>query len=332
VDINTGDLVRRLRAESRGTVEKAIWKGAAKGWAAAAAGGGIALTVAKALPSPLITGITQAGRAVLGSDTVPLYARDMPKGGKRRPTPTPASDTAEAVFFAACVGTMFGPAEHSGGVTDAFLKLCERADVELAIPESIGSLCCGTPWKSKGYLDGYSLMVNKVLPSLLQSSRGGEIPIVCDAASCTEGLETMKSIAIKAGGDYAQLHFLDSVEFVKERVLPSLALTKPVESLVIHHTCSTVGLGINASMDAIARFVSSNVHVPLDWGCCAFAGDRGLLHPELTASATAAESASVNEREFAAYVSANRTCELGMSRATGHQYRHLLEVLEEATR
>ncbi len=30
---------------------------------------------------------------------------------------------------------------------------------------------------------------------------------------------------------------------------------------------------------------------PDDWGCCAFAGDRGMLHPELTASATAAEAA-----------------------------------------
>ncbi|MFJ9562527.1 FAD-binding oxidoreductase [Streptomyces fuscichromogenes] len=31
-------------------------------------------------------------------------------------------------------------------------------------------------------------------------------------------------------------------------------------------------------------------------------------------------------------VSANRTCEIGMSRATGRPYRHLLEVVEELTR
>ena len=52
------------------------------------------------------------------------------------------------------------------------------------------------------------------------------------------------------------------------------------------------------------------------------------FHPELTASATAAEAAEVNEREYAAYVSANRTCELGMSRATSREYRHVLEVLD----
>lgn len=72
---------------------------------------------------------------------------------------------------------------------------------------------------------------------------------------------------------------------------------------------------------------------PDDWGCCGFAGDRGLLHPELTASATAAEAAAVRRHApAAAYASVNRTCELGMTIATGQPYRHLLEVLEEVPR
>ena len=31
-------------------------------------------------------------------------------------------------------------------------------------------------------------------------------------------------------------------------------------------------------------------------------------------------------------MSANRTCEIGMTRATGRPYRHVIEVLEELTR
>jgi D-lactate dehydrogenase len=54
--------------------------------------------------------------------------------------------------------------------------------------------------------------------------------------------------------------------------------------------------------------------------------------PELTASATRREADEVNVRAFDSYASANRTCEIGMSRATGHEYRHLLELVEEATR
>ncbi|HEX3206092.1 MAG TPA: oxidoreductase, partial [Propionibacteriaceae bacterium] len=57
----------------------------------------------------------------------------------------------------------------------------------------------------------------------------------------------------------------------------------------------------------------------------------GLLHPELTASATAAEAQNVNQHPTAAYASVNRTCELGMTRATGHPYQHLLEILEGVT-
>jgi D-lactate dehydrogenase len=54
-----------------------------------------------------------------------------------------------------------------------------------------------------------------------------------------------------------------------------------------------------------------------------------MLHPELTASATAPQAAEVAERGAAAHVSCNRTCELGMTRATGAPYRHVLELLAE---
>ncbi len=57
-----------------------------------------------------------------------------------------------------------------------------------------------------------------------------------------------------------------------------------------------------------------------------------MLHPELTASATAAEAAEVRALDASAHASCNRTCEIGMSRATGRGYRHVLELLEEVTR
>ena len=72
--------------------------------------------------------------------------------------------------------------------------------------------------------------------------------------------------------------------------------------------------------------------VPVAWGCCGYAGDRGMLHPELTASATAREAAEVAARPTQWYVSSNRTCELGMQAATGKAYRHVLELMAAATR
>jgi D-lactate dehydrogenase len=53
-----------------------------------------------------------------------------------------------------------------------------------------------------------------------------------------------------------------------------------------------------------------------------------MLHPELTATATRVQSREIADAgPFDAYASCNRTCELGMTRATGHQYQHVLELL-----
>ncbi|MCL2783641.1 MAG: (Fe-S)-binding protein, partial [Propionibacteriaceae bacterium] len=74
---------------------------------------------------------------------------------------------------------------------------------------------------------------------------------------------------------------------------------------------------------------ANRVDVPVDGGCCAFAGDRGMLHPELTKGATRAESAEVAKLGATAHASCNRTCELGLTRATGVPYRHILEILAD---
>ena len=82
---------------------------------------------------------------------------------------------------------------------------------------------------------------------------------------------------------------------------------------------------------SIARAFADEAIVPDAWGCCGFAGDRGMLHPELTKSATVAEAdeiASRFDKNVDAFVSCNRTCEIGMSRATGEKFVHVLEILD----
>ena len=57
--------------------------------------------------------------------------------------------------------------------TQAFIRLCERTGVKYRVPEGIDQMCCGTPWKSKGYTDGYSIMSDRVLKALWQATDGG---------------------------------------------------------------------------------------------------------------------------------------------------------------
>jgi D-lactate dehydrogenase len=80
------------------------------------------------------------------------------------------------------------------------------------------------------------------------------------------------------------------------------------------------------------RLDDLEVMQPQDWSCCAFAGDRGLLHPELIASATPAEAQDVARHGGASLVSVSRACELGMTHSTGRGCRHVLEILHETTR
>ncbi len=82
----------------------------------------------------------------------------------------------------------------------------------------------------------------------------------------------------------------------------------------------------------VAEACAEEVVIPDDAACCGFAGDRGMLHKELTASATAKEAAEVNTREYDTYLCANRMCEIGMDRATGRSYYSALMELERATR
>jgi D-lactate dehydrogenase len=334
--IDTGDLTRRLRAEGRGRVEQKVWTAAARHWDGVTRAAAGTLIAARAVPAPLPVGATRAGRALLGDDVVPAWSPELPRGGSRR-LPRPARAPA-AVYFPACISTMFGPADAGSGVRDAFLALCERAGVPVRVPEGIASLCCGTPWKSKGLTAGWTAMREQVLPVLRRATDDGVLPVVVDAASCTEGLqrllgdEGIEREGIEEDIEKEDIEVVDAVAFVDSALLPRLPAARRLPSLVVHPTCSSTQLGINPALLRLAAAAAEEVVQPEDWSCCAFAGDRGLLHPELTASATYAEARAVDRHPAAAYASVNRTCELGMTRATGRPYRHVLEVLDEVTR
>ncbi|MFE3281142.1 FAD-binding and (Fe-S)-binding domain-containing protein [Nocardia sp. NPDC059239] len=332
VGINTGDLVRRLRADAAGSLESAAWTGAAHAWAAVSRIGGTAMTLANALPGAPLEAISRVTRKLVG-EQFPAYDRALPGGGSQRLRRRDAD--AEAVLFAACIGTMFGPEDggHRGGASGAFVEVCDRVGVRLRTPEGLGSMCCGTPWKSKGMTAGWEHMRSIAVPALVEASEGGRLPIIVDASSCAEGL----AIMLRSASESAGLRVIDAIEF-SAGLLPRLEVHARIPSIALHPTCSSTIAGTIPHLAAIAGHLADEVFTPEDAGCCAFAGDRGLLHPELTASATAKEAAGIAVAEnarggwFAQYASSNRTCEIGLTRATGRPYRHIIELLAQATR
>ncbi|MFI8987197.1 hypothetical protein ACIG63_19530 [Streptomyces antimycoticus] len=175
-------------------------------------------------------------------------------------------------------------------------------------------------------------MAARTLQALWEASDHGRLPVVCDASSCTHGLQQLADALPEPDhARFTSLDFVDSVAFTAEHLLPALPQPRRLARLALHPTCSTVHLGIDNALHTVAAAVSDEVTAPDNWGCRAFAGDRGLLHPEITASATAVQAKEITGRTYDAYASCNRTCEMGMTRATGRPYRHVLELLDEAT-
>ena len=337
VQIDTGALVKRLRSEGRSDAGQRAWQAAAAHWDTVTAAAGTGLDVAARLPAQAVQAPNRAARALLGHDDVPLWSPDLPGGGRRRSRTrggTGAPGDVAAVFLPSCQGAMFAPGEPGGdGVQAATATLCEAAGVGLVMPAGLDGLCCGTPWSSKGYSDGHAVMAERVLAAVAaaravaREQTGTDVPVVVDASSCTEGVAKIMADA-RAAGDPRAADVVDALSFVVRRVLPRLPIddARRLGSITLHPTCSSTKAGTGGDLRTLAQAVARTVHVPVDWACCGFAGDRGMLHPELTAAATAAEAAEVERLGAAEHASSNRACEIAMTRATGRTYRHLLEV------
>jgi D-lactate dehydrogenase len=174
--------------------------------------------------------------------------------------------------------------------------------------------------------------VNAAIERFWKWSEQGRLPIVVDTSPCTYGFKNGRSYLSENQQRFDDMKIVDAIEFVHDELLPKLPLKSKTSSVAIHPVCSVTKMGIAAKLEAIARACSEDVLVPANAGCCAFAGDRGFLFPELTQSATRQEAAEVVARHPEECYSSSRTCEIGMTRATGQVYRSYMYLLEKATR
>ena len=317
--INTGELVKELRSHEPAGLRSAYWTLASKSWGKSVKQVGGVMSIAQLIPTPLVLTSNKLLRLAFGKETVPLWSKDLPRGGKSRESisqPNP-----EFVFFTSCLETMF-----SSETATSLRSLSKKAGVNFLVPEGISDLCCSTPWKSKGLTNGYESMAEKTYQALLVASMNGKLPIVCENSSCSEGLLDV----LRAKKD-SSLTIIDSVDYVASTLLPRLGVNHKINSALLHPTCSSTALGSNQNLKVIASAISLEITILDSWGCCGFAGDRGMLHPELTASATSAQSEEISGKKFDSYLSTNLTCEIGMSRATGQKYEHILCALDRLT-
>ena len=317
VGIDTGKLVKEMRAERHTARAERAALATAKRWG----------TVESASRTALRVGGGAARRTRKG--------RALPGAAEAR-LPATTREGAAAVYVPSCTNRIFG-----GGPVEALVAVSARAGLPVWIPADVAGNCCGLPWSSKGYGAAHRHKAGELVERLWEWSAEGTLPIVIDAASCTGSVvEPGEGTLSEANAEHlAQLSVIDSVAWAHDRLLPELEITRKVEAAAIHPTCATHRQGHAGRLGALAAAIADDVYLPPTGTCCGFAGDRGISHPELTASATRDEAsevtgaaAALRERQFDAYLSSNRTCEIGMTRATGREYESVINALERATR
>ncbi|MFI9209669.1 FAD-binding and (Fe-S)-binding domain-containing protein [Streptomyces sp. NPDC053253] len=335
VGIDTGALMKDFRHQRHSPREERIAALAAKNFRAVEASARLAVAAADRIGDRVLERVTGVARKAVRPDLVPKWLPEIPGAGARR-LPRTHRPAAVAVYYPACVNRIFGaPDTHDGpSLPEAVVAVSARAGKPVWIPDDVSGTCCATIWHSKGYRLGNEIMANRIVEAAWGWTAGGKLPLVVDASSCTLGIadEVVPYLTADNRELHAELTVLDSLVWAADELLPRLEVRRRVTSAVVHPTCSMRHLGDEEQLTRLAEACAEEVVVPVDAGCCAFAGDRGMLHPELTASATAREAAEVTARPFDAHLSANRMCEIGMDRATGRSYQSVLLSLERATR
>ncbi len=338
VNIDTGKLVKRFRALRHSTFAKRVVRLTVDNFALTESLIRLSLRAAHLAERVIgvegVQAITRTMRKLVGPN-LPLWSSGMPHAAKGGIPPTDRL-AAQAVYYPSCISRVMGhlPGESSAmSLMQATVAVAQRAGVPVWIPEDIAGNCCGTPYSSKGFEEARDAMLNRIIGNFWIWSSEGTLPILVDTSPCAYGLlQAREFLTSENQQRFDRLTILDSIAFVHDQLLPRLKVNHPERSVALHPVCSAVKMGLTPKLEAIARKCSGEVFIPPSLGCCAFAGDRGFLYPELTASATTGEAAEIKAHKHDGCYSSSRTCEIGMTRSTEETYRSYLYLLEKVTR
>jgi D-lactate dehydrogenase len=335
VGIDTGKLVKGLRARRHAPGAERAAQAAARRWSSVERAARIALRTGRALGDGPTAALTGIARGAASQELIPAWGEEMPDAAA--PVPWTAREGAAAVYFPACVNRIFGnPRGYAArpSLPEAMVTVSARAGRPLWIPPDLAGRCCATPWSSKGFLDGHAEMARASASAILDWTEQGRLPLVVDASSCTLGLlaEVPERLDDATREAYSNVRILDSIAWVRGEVLGALTLQDKLGAIAVHPPCAASHLGLAGELLEIAGELGERVLAPAGPSCCGTAGDRGLLHPELPAAAAASERAERGEPAADAHVCANRTCEIGLTGATGEEHGSFVLVLEELSR
>lgn len=286
-----------------------------------------------------VFGFMATGARKLSAGTIPQWNEYFPKGTKNRNISNGEiaeiknesisdrivrSDLPEkVVYFPSCITRTMGLSKSDDSHVELTLltvRLLNRAGYEVVFPEEMDKLCCGMAFSSKGYVEAGKYASDKLETALAKASCNGKYPILCDMSPC---LYTMRS------NMKDRLPLYEPAEFIEKFIFPVLKPKKTDRKVAVFAVCSAKKMGVDNALYRIAEKCASQV-VAIESNCCGFAGDRGFTFPELNAHGLRFLRSQTEGCESG--YATSRTCEIGLSKHSGMNFRSILYLVEEATR
>ncbi len=323
--INVGDLTHEVRRQNMGKTGETVGSFAADNFHG----------VKTALRGVLH--LADFGRNVLGDRAmgtlarglhaagIPLWTPSMPKAynaAKKLAGMGMSED--KVVYFPSCLNQTMGTDKASEGMrplAEEMTALLQKAGYEVIFLKNMDALCCGTIWESKGLPDIAVKKTRELENALWEASEHGKYPVVCDQSPC---LHRMKQHITK-------VTLYESAEFIWKFLKDRLVFNQTDTPVALHLTCSTKLMKIDGIVYDLACLCSSNVLVPQGVGCCGFAGDKGMTHPELNAYALRKLRTRIRECGIEVGYSNSRTCEIGLQTNSGIPYRSIVYLVNACT-
>jgi len=335
VNINTGDLVKRLRKENHSIRANKLAVTVAKNFKLvskivkfALVSGGLlnkifgshsmlklTKTIKRIVPSfPLWSGQLSVARSLVLSEEKLMQRQET------------------IVYFPTCISRVMGdPLKSDKGIMQTLIDISEKANINLILPSEVEENCCGQVFSSKGFTSAFSYSANETVFKLWKTTNQGRFPVVLDVSSCTQTLlGCRKVLSVENKHRFDALKIIDSIEYIADYVIPKVKIYRKKRSIVLHPVCSIQKIdGVQQKFNKIANYFAEQVTQPLFAGCCGMAGDRGFLYPELTGAATRKEAEQVKDINYDGYYSSSKTCEIALSDAVGQNYYSILKLVDE---
>ena len=256
---------------------------------------------------------------------MPLWTPAMPKNYRFKEGKVVRSEHRDkVVYFPSCINQTMGvdkESRHLRPLVEEMMALFAKAGYEVILPKAMDKLCCGTIWESKGMPETADKKLRELEEALWEASEQGKYDVVCDQSPC---LYRMKE-------KISKMHLYDSAEFVWKKMRDRLEFKQGDTPIAIHLTCSTRKMGIEEAVIGLAKLCSSKVLLPEGVGCCGYAGDKGMTHPELNAYALRKLREQIEKNGIEVGYSNSRTCEIGLSTNSGVPYRSIIYLVNEHT-